>query len=106
MVADYITDKLFKKPPEKIIQYSGNLSKFTGIYKGPGRGDEMTLVITKKDSTIAISSNGNNPGSLNYLEDNMWTDGYSTFQFVGIQDSISELRIDNVYAYSILKKEK
>jgi hypothetical protein len=106
MVADHITNIIFGNPSDEFLKFNGNLSEFVGTYKGPGRGEEMTVVITKNDSTISIQSYGNSTISLNYIKDYIWTDGYSTYQFVGIEDSINELRIDNVYSYNVLKRVK
>ena len=105
-IADYITDILFEAPPEEFSRFDGDLSKFTGTYKGSGRGRELTVVVTRNDSTIMIKSGRNDTISLNYLEDYQWTNGYSIYQFTGIDDSITELRIDNIYGYNILRKEK
>jgi CubicO group peptidase (beta-lactamase class C family) len=106
LAAQFITDKLFGEPSQKFNQYKGDLSRFTGKYKGPGRGEELSIDVTNNDSLLLIHSSERDTVALSYLEGFVWADGNVTFQFAGTGDSINELRIDNVYGYNILKKQK
>ncbi len=106
IAAQFITDRLFGKPSQKFIQYNGDLSIFTGAYKGPGRGEELNIIVTKNDTTLLIQSAGRDTAALNYLEGSVWTDGNVTFQFTGTGDSINELWIDYIFGYAVLEKVK
>jgi CubicO group peptidase (beta-lactamase class C family) len=104
LAAQFITDKLFGKPSQKFSLFNGDLSIFTGTYKGPGRGEELNIEVTKNDSTLLIHSADRGITVLSYLEGYLWTDGNVTFQFAGTGDSINDLRIDYIYGFAILKK--
>jgi hypothetical protein len=106
IIADFIADILFGSPSKEFLLFKGDLSIFPGTYKGPGRGEELTVVVTENDTTVSVQFGDNKSTKLDYLKDYIWTSGYSTYQFAGIEDSIDELRIDNVYGYLVLKKEK
>jgi CubicO group peptidase (beta-lactamase class C family) len=102
--AQFITDKLLGKPAQKSSRFEGDLSKFTGPYEGPGRGEELNLIVTKNDTTLLLYSADIDTSVLRYIKGAVWTDGNVNFQFTGTGDSINELGIDYIYGYSILKK--
>lgn len=103
-VADPIIEFLIGKQAIETHSFKGDLSKFTGIYKGAGRGSEFLVRVIRKDSTIAVQRGENSPKKLKYSEENLWNDGFTTYQFVGTGDSLNELRINETYGYYILKK--
>jgi CubicO group peptidase (beta-lactamase class C family) len=106
-VADFITEIIFGKPSNKFHAYSGDLSKFTGTYKGHGIGKDMIVNVTKNDSVILIRIDDSKPKYLNYINENLWVDeSSSTYKFLGSEDSINEIQIDEVYGFYILKKIK
>lgn len=106
-VADFITEIIFGKPSNELHAYSGDLSKFTGTYKGHGSGRDMIANVTKNDSVILLKIDDSEPIYLNYLNKNLWVDkSSSTYKFLGSEDSINELQIDGVYGFYILKKNK
>ncbi len=103
-VADRITEFIFGKPSKESHPFSGDLSKFTGTYKGRGRGVDLEEVVAKNDSVLTIQIGKGKPRPISYVKDNIWSDGNSTYLFSGTGDVMNELRIDQVYGYLILKK--
>jgi hypothetical protein len=101
-ISSHIAGFLFGKTSEKTIPFHGDDSKLPGTYKGAGRGDHFTVIITKNDSALSIKLHTEwKPKDLRYLPDSSWTDGSWRYWFRG-----NELRIDQTYGYLILKKEK
>ncbi|MEJ0054461.1 MAG: hypothetical protein WDN75_01720 [Bacteroidota bacterium] len=103
-IAKEIEEIIFGRSAAGSPRYSGDLSKFTGTYRGRGRGTDLEDVITKNDSVLIIQVGKRKPKSLSYVKDNTWTDGNATYMFTGAGDTMNELRIDQVYGYLILKK--
>jgi hypothetical protein len=67
----------------------------------------MIAEVSKNDSTILVKMPDNKPMPLFYLHENKWRNiGSTTFEFKEKENSFSELRIDQVYGFYILRKEK
>ena len=97
-VANHIADILFGKPKEISNFYAGDLTPFTGTYSGRGRGEDIKISITKKDSTL-IAKRDDKETKLNYLQGNTWINDHVEYTFKG-----NELFLDQVYGYLVLKK--
>jgi CubicO group peptidase (beta-lactamase class C family) len=102
-VADFITDKLFGKDPDESGSYSGDLSKFNGVFNGPARGRSLKLTVTDNDTTLFVQRDNDKPVALKYLND-QWTNDEQIYQFVENNGAVDQVRIDQVYGYYILKK--
>lgn len=97
-VANHIADQIFGKPQELSTFYNGDLDPFTGTYVGRGRGKEIKITISKKDSSLVISSEDKEK-VLNYLNGTTWKYDHEEYTFKG-----NELCVDQVYGYLVLKK--
>lgn len=98
-VANHIADQLFGKPKEATTSYNGDLTAFTGTYSGRGRGEDIMITITKKDSVL-VAKREDKESTLNYLSGTTWKKDYEEYTFRG-----NELFLDQVYGYLVLKKQ-
>ncbi|MCE7065227.1 serine hydrolase [Dyadobacter sp. CY326] len=105
-IADKVADLIFKNSkPVRRPQFSGDLGKFTGNYKGRGRGQDIDVKISKNVSNLLLTVGKGQPQPLQYIRDNSWTDGNNIYLFKQENGRITELRLDQVYGYFILKRE-
>jgi CubicO group peptidase (beta-lactamase class C family) len=103
MIGDQIADWVFGKTESNATTFTGDATKFTGTFKGRGRGTDLSVTIEKKDSVLTASYDKGKPETLKYVKDNTWSDGTATYLFSG-NDKLRELRIDQVYGYYVLKQ--
>ena len=93
--------------PRPTGPFTGDASQLVGTYKGPGRGGEMVVEVTKTADGIAFSVAGGPAGPL------MWVDGLRfrrnesllTFRRPEQNQATTELRLDTVGDYFILKRQ-
>lgn len=105
-IADLITNQLVGKTQIKSVRFTGNISKYVGQYKGKGMwGDNLVITINDRDTTLSLQRNGTEPTTLQYTINDAWTDGTSLYYFRNVDDSINELRIDEIYGVYVLKKD-
>jgi CubicO group peptidase (beta-lactamase class C family) len=97
---------VFHTTTEKQPKYDGSLDPYVGTFKGRGRGTDLVIKVTKNDTTLLIQDGDTKPFGLYFVNDSAWTNGYATYHFNKGADSIDELRIDEVYNFYILKKDK
>lgn len=106
VIANNIANSLLTPSAKsKAINHS-DLTRFKGTYSGRGRGQDMTIMITSKDSTLVLQRNERPDLPLTYSKDDTWSDGNTQYIFKGDKDMINELRLDQTYGYLILKKVK
>jgi CubicO group peptidase (beta-lactamase class C family) len=106
VIADKVADLIFKNAQTgKPEHFAGDLGKFTGSYKGRGRGRDVDVKIKKNDSTLVVTIGEEKPKPLNYIKENSWTDGGTTYLFKQQEGRITELRMDEIYGYLVLKRE-
>ncbi len=104
-IADNIANWMFGKPDSNVTSFSGDASKFSGTFKGRGRGQDLIVNVVKNDTAMTVQMGENKPKTLNYVKENTWSDGAATYLFGGT-DELTELRIDQIYGYYLLKREK
>ncbi|HZY80358.1 MAG TPA: serine hydrolase domain-containing protein [Cyclobacteriaceae bacterium] len=104
-IADFIEEELFPKGPDEPATFSGDLSKYVGVYSGRSRGFDLKMRVTSNDTTLFIQRNDDKPVKLEYDKDSRWKNGLSTYEFVGGEGGVKELRNDDVYGYLVLKKD-
>jgi len=97
---------VFKTAAEEKHRYNGSLDQYLGTFKGRARGTDLVIHVSKNDTTILIQEGDGKPFGLSFVNDDAWTNGYATYNFTKRGDAIDELRIDEIYNYYILKKEK
>jgi len=108
-IADNIDNYISGSSKKELHFFKGDLSKFSGTYKGRGRGEDLAVKVMNNDSTLSVQFGDDKSKPLYYNTDDSWTDAtsgsrISTYIFKQA-DTSSELRIDQVYGYYILKKE-
>ncbi len=101
--AEELTWKILDKQEYQPVKVDINLESLSGKYSGQVRGRIFSLDITALSNSIAISSEGQ--GSVDtiktYIGQHTWMDGNS---IVTIENG--EYRRDDIYGYSILKKQE
>lgn len=103
-ISDFIQEELFPKGPEEPATFSGDLSRYTGVYTGRSRGTDLKLTVTTNDTTLLIQRNNDKPFKLDYDKDARWKKGLSTYEFVSNNGEVNELRNDDVYGYLVLRR--
>lgn len=103
-LADQLSDWLLKPAEKSKNNFTGQLSGYLGKYEGRARGSDLTVTITKNDSTLVVQMGDNSPMPLKFHDGSEWTDGNARYMFKGVDTSFKELRIDQTYGYYILKK--
>jgi CubicO group peptidase (beta-lactamase class C family) len=88
--------------------FAGDATPLLGKYKGPSRGREMVIEVTKTDQGLAVSANGSPARPLPWVE--AWTfrqgNSFLTFRRTGNSGPATELRFDGgPGSYFILKRE-
>lgn len=100
-IADAITDEIFETKLEQPAgKFGGDLSQFTGIYKGRARGWDATATVTANDTTLVLQWN-DKPTALTYLKESTWLNGGTKIEFA--PDALKMIQPYGVY---ILKREK
>jgi CubicO group peptidase (beta-lactamase class C family) len=102
-IANHISDWIFGKEESNTVAFTGDVSKFTGVFKGRGRGRDLEVTIESANKLLVAKYTEGNPDTLKYVKDNTWTDGNASYIFSGTT-TLNELRIDRVAGYYVLKK--
>lgn len=101
--ADNITWKLLDKKEYESVELDSDFKNIQGTYKGAVRGSMQSLEVKSIVNGITLQSVGEERiDTLKvYLGNNTWMDGNNR---IIIEND--EYRVDNIYNYYILKKEK
>ena len=88
-------------------QFAGDAAPLLGRYKGPSRGRDMVVEVTKSDSGVTISVNGGAARSLPWVEGWTFQQGQAllTFRRAGENGPATELRFNAGGGYYILKRQ-
>lgn len=104
-VADKVADLVFNDlQANKPAHFPGDLTKFTGSYKGRGRGEDINVRIGKNGLTLVATLGNEKPQPLNYIKENLWTDGSNNYLFKQKEGRVAELGMDQVYGYFVLRR--
>ena len=100
--ADQLTWELLDKKKPQSVEPDTSLESIEGTYSGRVNGRDVSLEVTTLDNAVVLSAKGQkNPDTLKvHLGDNRWVDGNTIYEFAN-----DELRRDNIYSYTILKKK-
>jgi CubicO group peptidase (beta-lactamase class C family) len=90
-----------------VKQFSGDASAIIGTYKGPSRGREMVVAVTKTEQGVLFSANGSPARPLPWIDGLMFRQGGAilTFRQNGSSGPATELRFDAGGGYYILKRQ-
>lgn len=86
-------------------KYPGDLSFFTGKYRGISRGREMEAIVDVAEETLTIELRGKKD-TLDYAGDEKWALGNSLISFAEEDGQVTEMHYDAGYGYYILKKQE
>ncbi|WP_342089249.1 serine hydrolase domain-containing protein [Dyadobacter sp. OTU695] len=104
-IADKVADLIYKDlQVNKPAHFQGDPAKFAGNYKGRGRGEDVVVKISKNGLSLLATIGNGKPQPLNYIKENLWTDGSTNYLFKQQGGQITELGMDQVYGYLVLKK--
>lgn len=86
--------------------YEGDLSRLTGRYAGPGRGELLSLHVRVKDGVLTVreTTNDAEADTLRHLSDLTWRRGTERYRFVRTGDEIHELHWDVVSGHYVLRR--
>jgi len=85
--------------------FTGDASHLVGTYKGPGRGGEMVVEVTKTPDGIAFSVVGGPAGPLTWVDNLRFRRNESLLTFRPGGGPATELRLDTVGDHFILKRQ-
>lgn len=92
-------------PPTKVQNaVADDLSKYSGVYRGYGKGAETTVKITKMDSVLTAQFGSGRIRKLSYRENDSWVHERDIYYFSAEENKITGLRVDRVYDYYLLAK--
>ena len=101
--AEEITWKLIDKQPYKCVDINIDLKNLEGKYSGAVRGDTQSIEINSISNGLTKQSEDSKKLDTlkNYIGNNTWMEGNN---IITIKNN--EYRVDNIYGFYILKKEK
>ncbi|MDH3733084.1 MAG: beta-lactamase family protein [Gemmatimonadota bacterium] len=105
-VADEIEDAVLG-PEAPIIErsYSGDLSRFTGTYRGAARGQRLTLNVGVSDGVLTIKQgNAGEERPIRWLGSNTFARGSARYTFVMEGDRADVLQVDQVGGLYVLER--
>lgn len=99
MIANHVADQILGSYVPAIKTYVGDLNKYIGTYEGRGRGEDIKVIVSKKDSNLVIQQE-DKVTPLVFNHDDTWSLNSQQYIFKGDQ-----LHIDQTYGFLILKKK-
>ncbi len=102
-IGDRIADWIFGKTSGNTSGFTGDATRFTGTFKGRGRGTDLSVIIEHKGNILTARNGEDKPDTLKFVKDNTWSNGSASYKFSG-EDKLNQLRIDHVYGCYVLKK--
>lgn len=107
-VAEELAGAILPWTRPTMAAFTGDVAPLVGRYRGPARGREMTVEITRTAEGIAASVNGSPPRALGWVEGLQFRTANSFLTFRAAQSGgpVTELRFDaGPGSYMILKKQ-
>jgi CubicO group peptidase (beta-lactamase class C family) len=106
VVTDLAAETLGWRPPPP-RRFAGDIAPLVGTYIGAGRGEEMTVEVTRTPDGPAFSIDGSPPRQIPWIEDLTFGRGLPRFIFrraEGDRGPVTELRFSMPGAHMILEK--
>ena len=106
-VAGELAAELLPWQPPVVKNFSGDATPLLGTYKGPSRGREMVMEVTKGPEGPLFSVNGSPPRPLAWLDGLNFRQGSAVVSFrqAGNSGPATEIRFQSGAAYYILKRQ-
>ena len=100
------------REPAKTETFSGDLNALAGAYTGVARGERIRATVTAGEGKLLLlvgpekgpARPGATTDTLTYLGGGTWANDEAHYVFTMPGATPTELRIDNTYGYSILKR--
>ncbi len=105
-IADAVADLILgtaAEPPA--ATFAGDLRPLTGTYSGPARGRELEVTVSLDSGALTARGAGSAPRRLAYVEGLTFAAGQSRWHFVRTGADVTELRLDEVGGYFVLRKK-
>lgn len=105
-IAREIEDVLLGPEPTVIPRYfGGDLTPYTGSYRGPGRGRRLSATVSVEDGQLMIKIGPAPPRQVAWLGEHTFGDGATRFRFVRDEEGLfAELRLDQVVGHYVLRR--
>ncbi len=102
-----IADRVLGKKALATQPYTGSLAELAGTYAGVGRGMDLTIKVApdgnKLTATVMAGPNPK-PGELRYVGNDTWALEGQRLTFARAGGSVTRLKVDMVYGFSILDR--
>ncbi len=109
-VAEEIAEAVLGKGPDQSKPFEGDLSQFSGTYKGHGRGQDSEVTFALADGKLTVKMAGRGPQAdsakvVKYLGDDTFALKETHFKFERTGGKVARLRVDVSYGYNFLKRQ-
>jgi len=86
--------------------YEGDLSRLTGRYAGPGRGELLSLHVREKNGALTVrgTTDDAEADTLRHLSGLTWRKGTDRYRFVRTGEQVVELHVDVVGGHYVLRR--
>jgi CubicO group peptidase (beta-lactamase class C family) len=84
--------------------FSGDLSRYTGSYRGPGRGQRLNVVVSEGEDGLELKVGGAQPRSMRWLGANTFAIGSGRVTFLLDGDEARVLQMDQGSGLYVLEK--
>ena len=107
-IADAIADLVLGKPAEAppAATFGGDLRPFMGSYQGAARGRELAVTVSLDAGGLSLKLPQGEPRRLAYVESLTFTSGTTRYHFVRTGADVTELHVDEVAGYYVLRRAK
>jgi CubicO group peptidase (beta-lactamase class C family) len=90
-------------PEASTTPYDGDLDELMGTYRGPARGESLTMVVTRRGNDLVLTPEGSEEGSEPvHIGDMTWEDGRTQFRFIRKDGRVTQLRVDQISGHYVL----
>lgn len=105
LAADMVELVLGPAPKPASATFEGNVGELTGSYRGPARGETMTVSVTLENGALALrTGEPEETGLLDYRGGLRWALGDVQVSFVRSGGRIAELRFDTGGGHYVLRR--
>ncbi len=90
-------------PQPEAGQYGGDLDELVGTYRGPARGQTLTMVVTRRGNDLVFTPEGADEGAEPvYVGDMTWEEGRTQFRIIREGGRVTQLRVDQISGHYVL----
>jgi CubicO group peptidase (beta-lactamase class C family) len=107
-IADAIVDRVLGPPaePPRAARFAGDLRPFGGAYQGASRGRELTVTMIVDSLGLGVQRAQGEPRRLAYVDGTTFAIGSTRYRFVRSGADVTELHVDEVGGYYVLRRTK